>query len=108
MKGINSLIIHIAAAKTERAQKIRIKCIESKDHERITTRRPKVSGVQSGVTKSKSLYTRYMCDGAYLRVVFSFNSRSFKKCIRSCLSMTNFPPFPNYGIHTKMMIMLTS
>lgn len=32
----------------------------------------KASDVQSGVTKSKALHTRYLCDGAYSRAVFSF------------------------------------
>lgn len=59
--------------RTENEHKIRKKCIKSKDHERNTTCRPRGSGVQSGVTKSKGLYTRYLCDGAYLRAVFSFN-----------------------------------
>ena len=57
---------------TEYAHRIRNKCIKSKDHDRNTTRRPRVSGVQSGVSESKGLYTRYLCDGAYLRAVFSF------------------------------------
>lgn len=34
------------------------------------TRRPQVSGVQSGVRKG--LYNRYLCDDACLRAVFSF------------------------------------
>lgn len=37
---------------TEYAQKRRIKCIKSKDHERNTTRRPRVLSVQSDVAKS--------------------------------------------------------
>ena len=61
--------------RTENEHKIRKKCIKSKDHERNTTCRPRGSGVQSGVTKSKGLYTRYLCDGAYLRAVFSFKER---------------------------------
>lgn len=36
---------------TEYAQKRRIKCIKSKDHERNTTRRPRVLSVQSDVAK---------------------------------------------------------
>lgn len=47
-----------------------IKCIKSKGHERNTTCRRRVSGV----TKLKGLYTRYLCDGAYLRAVFSSNA----------------------------------
>lgn len=42
---------------TEYALKIRNKCIKGKDHERNTTCRPRVSGVQLGVTKSKGLET---------------------------------------------------
>lgn len=52
--------------------KIRIKCLKFKDHERNTTRRPQLAGVQSGVTKLKGLGNRYLCGSAYLRVVFSF------------------------------------
>lgn len=36
---------------TEYAQKRRIKCIKSKDHEKNTTRRPRVLSVQSDVAK---------------------------------------------------------
>lgn len=43
------------------------------NNERNTTCRSRVSGVQSGVKKSKGLYTRNLCDGAYLEVVLSFN-----------------------------------
>lgn len=37
--------------------KIRNECIKSNDHERNITQRQRVSGVQSDVTKLKSLYT---------------------------------------------------
>lgn len=66
------LVIHIKHyLQTENAYRIRIICIKSKDHERNTTRLPRVSCVHLGVTKSKGLYTRYLCVGAYLREVFS-------------------------------------
>lgn len=52
---------------TESAHRIKNKCIKSKDPEMITTHRPRVSDMQSSVTKLKSLYTGYPCDGAYLR-----------------------------------------
>lgn len=43
-----------------KGHKIRSKCIMSKNHEKYTTHRPQVSVVQCNVTKSKSLYTRYL------------------------------------------------
>lgn len=48
---------------TKYAHGIRNKCRKSKDHKRNTTCRPRVLGVQSGGTKSKGLYTRYLGDG---------------------------------------------
>lgn len=68
---------------TKYAHEIRNKYINSKDHERKATRRPRVSGVQSDVTKSKSFLTRYLCDGANLRAVFSFED----------LNRARFPSF---------------
>lgn len=35
------------------------------------TRRPKVSGVQSGVRKGLYMYNRYLCDDACLRAVLT-------------------------------------
>lgn len=57
---------------TDYAHRTRNKWIKSKEHEKNTTFRPRVSGVQSGVTNSKGFYTRYLCDGASLGAVFSF------------------------------------
>lgn len=55
---------------TEHANEIRNKGIKFKDHERKTTRLPRVLGVQSIVTKLKVVYK---CHGA----VFSFKVNKY-------------------------------
>lgn len=59
---------------TKYAHRIRNKYLKSINNEMNATRRQGGSDVRSGVTDSMGLYNKYLCDGAYLRAVFSFNA----------------------------------
>lgn len=61
------------------SHKIRNRCIKSKDHERNATRRPQISGVQSGLKRNWRIYIPVpgLGDNAYLRTVLSLKIKKF-------------------------------
>lgn len=68
------------------------------DNEKNTTSHPRVSGVQSGVMK-KGLDTRYLCDDAYKRAVFSFKTSPH---FIICYTSINIVFLMNYLVYKTM------
>lgn len=66
---------------------IRKICMKSKDLQKNTTRRPRVLGVQSSVTKSSGLYTRYRCLFSAI-VIMYYPRRWFRALLISFLSFS--------------------